>query len=417
MLWIANAISSIGNWFTTITLLDYVSGSPDKGIEGKGIYVSLVFVFALLPQFLISPIAGVVADKFNRKTIMIVSDIVRGCLALGFLAILIIKPQSIIFLYVIEILLYSTSAFFSSSESAILPSIVRSSDELYSANALDQITWGLMLAVGASLAGWIIAYHGYEVAFIIDSLTFFFSAFFILRVRYKERSEDSIQESQKKTIRMVFKNHWLELKKGVSYILNDRYIIALLLVKPGWALGGGAILMLHTIFGKEVFKAGSEGISILYMSRGLGVIIGGFLGQWLVRQTSRINVLWIISVLFILHGLFYASFSRMPDLFYASLMLVCATAFSANLWLLSQVTLQEVVPAGLRGRVFAHDDGLSMLAMMSSAIIAGWFLDHQVDPRTIALTAAIVIACSGLFVAIGLVTGFLPKRVKYDKID
>ncbi len=410
-------ISSIGNWFNTVALLDYISGTPDNGIEEKGIYVSLVLVFAFLPQFLISPIAGVVADKFNRKTIMIVSDLVRGCLALGFLAILILRPESIASFYIIETLLYSTFAFFSSAESAIIPSIVRSSDELYSANGLGQITWGLMLAVGGFLAGWVIAYWGYEAAFILNSLTFFFSAFFIWRVRYKEKAEEGIQGTQKKSIRTVFKNHWLELKKGVSYIINDRYVIALLLVKPGWALGGGAILMLHTIFGKDVFKAGSEGISILFMSRGLGVIIGGFLGQWLVRQTSRINVLWIISALFILHGLFYASFSRMPDLFYASLMLIFATAFSANLWLLSQVTLQEIVPNELRGRVFAHDEGLSTLTMMVSSIFAGWALDQQVNPRTIALTAAIIIACSGLIVAIALVTRFLPKRVTKDKTD
>ncbi len=410
-------ISSIGDWFNTVALLDYISGTPDNGIEGKGIYVSLVLVFAFLPQFLISPIAGVVADKFNRKTIMIVSDLVRGCLALGFLAILIIQPKSIASFYIIEILLYSTSAFFSSAESAIIPSIVQSSDELYSANALGQITWGLMLAVGASIAGWVIAYWGYEAAFILNSLTFFFSAFFIWRVRYKKKPGTNSQGVQNKSIWTVFKNHWMELKKGVSYILKDRYIIALLLVKPGWALGGGAILMLHTIFGKEVFKAGSEGISILFMSRGLGVIIGGFLGQWLIRQTSRINVLWILSALFILHALFYASFSRMPDLFYASLMLICATTFSANLWLLSQVTLQKIVPNELRGRVFAHDDGLSTLTMMFSSILAGWALDQQISPRTIALTAAIIIGCSGLFVAVGLVTGFLPKRVKHDKTD
>ncbi len=395
LLWIAQSISLVGDWFNRIALLDYIAIHEDNRV-----YLGVVLVCSLLPQFILGPFAGVIIDRFSKKSILIISDLVRGYLVLVFLFI---SPDILWLLFIVEFLVFSASSFFLPAKLSILP-VILTSDELGTANALGQMTWGIMLSLGALLGGIAITVFGFHIAIVVNSATFFMSAILISFIAVDEPQYNKSDYSQSISF---LKKFWTDFKLGISYIIRDRFIIAILLVKPGWAIGGGAILTLHTVFARDVFDAGSFGIGILYMCRGLGVVLGSFVGKAIVGQ-SKVSVVWYIGFAFCLYGIFYGIFSIMPIISLGAIVLVFATISSSNLWLFTRVTLQKTIPPNLRGRVFAHDEGISTLFLMLSSLLAGLAINYF-DPRYVALLCAFTIIVFGVLWIIGLIFNFIPK--------
>ena len=145
----------------------------------SGIAVGGLFVLRMLAPFLTSPIAGVIADRHSRRKILIAADIVRGIIVLG---MLVVRSADLVWvLYVLTALQLGTSSFFFTARNAILPDIVEPS-QLGSANAVTSATWSVMAAVGAALGGLAAGWFGVYAAFMIDSATFFVSAFLVAQI-------------------------------------------------------------------------------------------------------------------------------------------------------------------------------------------------------------------------------------------
>src|SRR4030042_6645905 len=102
----------------------------------------------MLAPFLVSPLAGVVADRYNRKRILILADLARMCIVLGFLFVR--TPDQVWLLYSLTALQLAFSGFFYPARNAMLPDVVSRAD-IGSANALSSATWSVMLALGAAM--------------------------------------------------------------------------------------------------------------------------------------------------------------------------------------------------------------------------------------------------------------------------
>jgi MFS family permease len=142
-LWFAQVVSLLGDWFNVIATVTIVARYTDS-VQS----VSLLFLARGLPPFLFGPLAGVVADRFNRKTILIVSDVLRFFIVLGLL--LVTSADRLWLVYVLTMLQFMVSAFFEPARAAILPSLVEG-DELLTANTLSSATWSAVLAFGAAI--------------------------------------------------------------------------------------------------------------------------------------------------------------------------------------------------------------------------------------------------------------------------
>src|ERR1041385_2406640 len=136
-LWIGRLVSQTGDWFNSVALFTLL-----LNLTGAGEAVGLVLIIKLLPSFFVGPVAGVVADRFNRKTIMISADIIRGIVVLGFL--LVRSPEQVWLLYVLAGVEIAISTFFDPAKSAAIPGIV-TREELISANALSSASWSITL--------------------------------------------------------------------------------------------------------------------------------------------------------------------------------------------------------------------------------------------------------------------------------
>src|SRR6185369_12893105 len=159
--WMGQVVSEIGDYFNNIAVFSLVMQT-----SGSGLVVTGIMLARAIPAVVAGPIAGVLLDRFDRRRIMIASDLIRAVVALGFL--LTLREPRPWLLYALSALLMFASPFFTSGRAAILPSIAAPA-ELHTANSLTQTTQWATLTLGTMLAGWSAAGLGFSWAFIINA--------------------------------------------------------------------------------------------------------------------------------------------------------------------------------------------------------------------------------------------------------
>jgi MFS family permease len=354
----------MGDWFDTIALYTII-----LNLTGSGRNVGLLMVARFVPSFVFGPLSGVVADRFSRRTIMILSDLLRAVVMLGFL--LVRRPDQLWIIYVITVLQLIFSTFFEPARTAALPSIV-SDRELVPANAISSVTWSAMLTLGAAIGGVVTGLFGANAAFILDSLSFLASAAFIASVRFPKRPP------RPKTELSVGKVLGLrDTVEGMKYVKHRPRVLAFLLVKPAWGLGGG-ILTLLAVFGEKIFPVGhsaATGIGVLFAARGIGTAIGPIVARRMAGE-GRARMQTSIGIAFLIGGSFYIAFGTAGSFLIALLVLGLAHTGGSILWVFSTVLLQRDVEDGFRGRVFAAELALLTLTMATSNYFTGEMLDR-----------------------------------------
>jgi predicted MFS family arabinose efflux permease len=386
-LFIGQLISQTGDWFNSVALFTLL-----LSLTGSGEAVGYILIIKLLPSFFAGPLAGVVADRFNRKTIMIVADIVRGFLVLGFLFVE--RPEQVWIVYALAALEVVVSTFFDPAKSAAVPNIV-SREELISANALSAASWSVTLALGAAVGGVVTDAFGRNTAFVIDSMTFFVSAAYIARVQIRSSSR---RLSRTSPLSVLEATGVTDLIEGARYLRANPRVLALLLVKSGWGLGGGVLLLL-TVYGKQIFPIGRDGaasIGWLYAARGLGALIGPIIAGMISSGEPRM-MRKAISVAFFVSTAFYLLFAHSPVLAVALICVIGAHSGGSVQWVFSTTLLQMTVPDRFLGRVFALEMALLTLTMSVSTYVTGLGVDYPgLGARRMATVLGLAFAIPGI---------------------
>jgi predicted MFS family arabinose efflux permease len=366
LLWFGQIVSQLGDWFNVVALYALLFE-----LTGSATAVAGMMVMQLLPVALVGPVSGVVVDRFDRRRIMIAADLLRGAAVLGLLMVR--SPDAAWLAYVVTGVMVACSGFFEPARSATVPSIV-ARDQLIAANAISTGTWSAMLAIGASLGGGVTVLLGRDAAFVINSLSFFASALFLLRMRVPARDA---------TVKAA-----LGLRgviDGLSYIRRRRDVARIALIKGGWALVGGALLLL-TVFGDRIFRIGDSsdaGIGILFAARGIGAFAGSLMVSLIAARQG--DLIRLIAPAYFIAGACYAALAIVPTIWLAAAAVVAAHIFGSILWVSSNVLLQMKVPDEFRGRVFAAE--LIVMALVQSAVAytTAVALDRgQANPRVLA---------------------------------
>ena len=391
-LWFGSIISQFGDWFNLIA-----SASLVASLTGTGTAISYLFLARFLPLFLFSPIAGVLADRYERRHIMIATDLLRAATVLGFL--LIREPGQLWLLYLLTATQFSLSAIFTPARSAVLANVV-SPDELVPANALDSLTWSTMFALGALVGGLVAALFGIAQAFFLDALTFIASAVFISRISGPIKAMDGTASQA----------GWFDFLDGLRYLWGEPFILGVSLVKAGGALAWGAINVLEVTYASSVFTFNLPGftdlfpdvagnvatLGLIYAVSGLGTGLGPLLlRRWLGDAPMRLR--WAIAAGFGFVSLGILIISLAPTLGIFSLGTLIRTVGSGTVWVFSAALLQMIVPDRFRGRVFAFEFAALTLTQSISIVWAGYALDTLgLDLSQVTFTMAIVAALIGL---------------------
>ncbi|MFO7678989.1 MAG: MFS transporter [Chloroflexota bacterium] len=371
-LWLAAVVSFAGDWFNTIASVILVNRYLDSTTA-----VGLLFVARAIPPFLFGPVAGVIADRFNRKTVLITTDLLRFFTVLGLL--LVDSAEDAWLIYAVTILQFTISAFFEPARAAILPSLVQGADELLTANTLSSITWSAMLALGAALGGLVAGFFGVATAIIVDACTFLLSAAFIWRIQVDARPARTAEEN----------SGWRDMVDGFRYVQGHRRTALTATVKALTQIGSPDIMI--AVYAAQVFVVGEGGaltLGILYAAAGLGAILGPLAANRFSDGGVRALQMGI-GVGFVLVAGGWLLFGWAPSLPVAvAAMLIRHMGGSIN-WTYSSVILQIRVPNQFLGRVFALDFALFTLAMALSVWLSGIILDRTaVSPQTLSYLLA-----------------------------
>lgn len=362
-LWAAQLVSLLGDWFSTIVISALIV-SYTEGTGYQGVAVSAFLIARLIPPLLMRPLAGVLADRFDRKRLLIASDILRSLAVLGLLFTT-QGPEYLPLIYVFIVVQFLVSSIFEPARNAIMPSILYR-HQLVIGNTLSSVTWSAMLAIGAITGGLVAELLGIQAALLIDSLTFVVSALLVVTIVIPETPRSELGQE----IRQVKDKSQRTFADGIRYLLKHPRAAAPLLVKMGLSITSSDTVLI--IYGTQVFVLGDQGITsmaILWAAFGFGAIIGPLITNHFsdgsVRALRR-----LIIIGFILMALGWLLWGLAPSLeFLVFAVVVRAMGGSVN-WTYSSVIIQQVVPDEYLGRAFSLDfAGFEMMQSIGIVVI------------------------------------------------
>jgi MFS family permease len=402
--WMGQIVSEIGDQFNNIAVFALAMTLTRSGLVVTGIMLARA-----VPAVTIGPLAGVLLDRFDRKQIMITSDLVRAVVALGF--ILALEHQASWMLYLFSALLMVASPFFTAGRSAILPTIA-SADELHTANSLTQTTQWTTLTVGTFLGATVVAI-GYKWAFVFNALSFVFSAWAIGHLHAPKGT--GFRSERKDLTEADVVRPWNEYREGLRYMRSVPLVLAIALLAVGWATGGGAAQILFTLFGEVVFNGGAAGIGVIWGCAGIGLLIGGGLANWLGPRLSFSTYKRLVFINYLVHGGAYVLFSQAKRFELALVFIMLSRASIAINSVLNYSYLLRTVSNRYRGRVFATMETLTWAMMMISMMGAG-IASTYYSPRTIGAVAGLLSSTTAIFWGWANWTGRLPMP-KLEGVD
>jgi MFS family permease len=361
-LWLGSVVSLLGDWFNTIALYALV-----LGLSGSAVAIGAVFITKMLPWALVSPIAGLMVDRYDRRRLMIGADLVRAVIVLGF--ILIDEPGEVPLIYVLTAAQVVVGSVFLPAQSASIPNIT-TRQELLTANALSAATWSTILAVGAALGGLATEWLGLRTVFVLDSLSYLWSAWFIARTVIP-------QSTGRPSDRVSVGAAAREVLDGWRFMRSRPEVGRMAFAKAAWAAAGGALVYMLTLIGEAIAPTSAAfAIGLLFSARGLGTGIGPIVARMTARDRSR----WpaIIGACIGVTGVSYFLVGLVGFTYAVATFVVIAHATSGANWVLSTVLLQERTEDRWRGRVFATEWLLLMATEAASILAASLLLDTGV---------------------------------------
>lgn len=354
-LWLGQLISFAGDWFNFIALYTAV-----QSISSSGKAVAAVMVAKMLPIFLISPVAGPLVDRLDRRKLLIATEFVRAGLAVGL--VISYEAGSLVGLYACTIVMMCGTGIAVPTRNAIMPMIL-SRDDIPAANALSGGTWSIMLAIGAGLGGIATAFLGVTASFLIDGATFLVGALFFARL--PALPPPTGDDAEPNTTFM----------EGVRYLLRNRYIMALVSLKSLMQFAGGLVTLIP-FYGTDVFSEadGPMFVGILFATRGVGAAIGS-LGVRVIFGDRKYTMRWLLLVGYIVAALSYLSLSQSGAYWHVVLAYFGAALGQSTVWVFSGTLLQMEGDRSYHGRVFAIEFGLNTLMLGASSFLVGAAID------------------------------------------
>jgi MFS family permease len=367
-LWLAQAVSLTGDWFTLIALAVLIS--RDTG--GSGLAVSTLALVQILPWVLAGPWSGVLADRFDRKRLLVASDVARTFIVL--LLVPAAEAGHVGPILVLALLHFTLATVFEPARAAIVPGLVEPR-ELVIATTLSSVTWSVMLAFGGALGGSVLSRVGVRQAFLIDALTFVASAALIVGIR--PRHAPAAAAPRETTA----------FRDGVRWAIAHPPVGAAVLAKT--INGVAQVDTFIVLYATRVFAIGEGGavsVGLLMACFGVGALLGPvLLNRWNDGTARRMRRLIVLSSALICAGMF--ALGGALSLGAAALGIVLRGMGGSANWTLSTIILQRGVPDRLLGRLSALDLVLANSTQMAFALVWGTTID-RVGLRSAALCAA-----------------------------
>jgi MFS family permease len=380
-LWAGQGISFVGDFVSTVALVILV-----VDLSGSASAVGGLLVARLVPT-LASPLVGVLADRLDRRAILVTSDLARAILILAA-----VFARDLFVLYGLVFLMGLARTFFNPTIRAAFPSVVGEGD-LTRANALINGTFSVSYAAGPALGGLLVSVTGVNAAFVLDAATYVISAGFLSRIPLPRPQADDDAGFLE------------ELRAGLSYLAGSRVPLAIVVGAFLTILTVNATVPAEVFLAKRTFGAGDAGYGLLVSVWGGGMVLGsaliGVLGD-------RIRLIPVYFLGIFVGALALAGTGLAPNFALALGVLAIAGASNGVDNVATDTILQKQVEEAFLGRVFAVRF-LTYSVGEALAYLVGGLIVDALGPRSTYLLAGLTTAVAGLLILIFIAVA--PSRI------
>ena len=326
-LWIGQGTSFVGDAVSMVALVVLV-----VEITGSASAVGGALVARLLPT-IASPLAGVLADRVDRRVVLVASDLARAVLVLG-----LVFARDLATIYVLVFLMGLARTVFNPTVRAAFPSVVGGGD-LTRANALIGGTFGVSETAGPALGGLLVATVGVDAAFVLDAATYLVSAALLslTPLAQPQREEDGAGFGE-------------DLKAGFTYLAGARVPLAIVLGAFLTVLTINITIPAEVFLAKETFKVGNAGYGLLVGLYGGGMVLGSAL---MAALGDRVRLLPFYFVGVFVSALALVGVGLSPAFVFALGALVIAGITNGTENVTTDTILQKRVSEAFLGRVFS----------------------------------------------------------------
>jgi MFS family permease len=346
---LAHATSRAGDAFNTVALVVLVFR-----LTGSGLGVATTVVFEVLPTIFLGPIAGVLADGYPRRLVMVAADVMRAVLV----GVLAVAHGNVALAYGVAFGVSVGSIAFNPAASSLIPDIVED-DELVDANTALWTVAVTAQIVLAPLAGALIAWAGVGVAFGLNALSYVISAMLLRGVAVPARPAALVVGG------------WQAVREGVAVVRGSRLLRRLAIVQVLASLSAGATSGLLVVLAVDSLDVGPSGFGALLACIGAGAALGPLLVRRYVRAGDK---RWLFGP-YALRGAVDLTLAVVRSPVAAGGGLGLYGVGTSTGMIAYQSTLQTAVPAEVRGRAFALYDVLWNAARLTSLGLGGLLAD------------------------------------------
>ncbi|HET6493830.1 MAG TPA: MFS transporter [Thermoleophilia bacterium] len=346
---------------------------------GSTLGTGVILALYTLPYVLFGAFAGVLIDRFNKRSVMVIADVLRA----GLIALVPIAASwSLPAVYLLSFLMATVSVFFEPTKLTILPEIV-APDRLLRANSLLTTGDNLTEVLGYGLAGAILAALPIATAFRIDAATFLVSALALMLMRY---------QAPARAAQRAARSFGRELREGMDYLRHHRGMLANTVMVLGAAAGLGASYPLTFFLAVDVLDGGVKAFGIFEAAIGVGFLLGSIT---VALVATRLRKGLAMTMGLAIMGAALVTLAVAPTVWLATLPFLIVGLANSVVLIAVDTYVQMVVPKELLGRVwgarFALTQGAYAVSVIAAGALAGVF-----DVRVLFVAAGVLVAVPGI---------------------
>ncbi|MDP1624233.1 MAG: MFS transporter [bacterium] len=382
LLWVGQSVSIIGDMIYFLAINWFILEKTGSALQIGG-----NVIFSVTSSMIFSSVAGVVADRWDRRWIMIFSDLIRGFILILFLSSILFGIFNLWFIYFITFALTAVSSFFSPSYQSLIPNILKK-DELMIGRSLNVSSSNLLRATATAFSGVMIAFAGTQIAILINAVSFFFSAILLAFIKPPQ----SIQGT--KTNKLTFAAFFQDTASGWMYIRSMPVLISLFILFASTDFGAAFTWPVHALFAEKALGGGPELYGYLSTASLLGAFAGGyFIGRYNKWFKQRPGQSFALAAF--IWGCLSIAFSQST-----SIPIALGLRFVIG-WSLSMIhvpifaLLDATVSDEFRGRVWATLGIGSMVSGSIATFLSGIIADKS-SPRLSYLIAGLILVLAAL---------------------
>jgi MFS family permease len=351
-------VSQVGDWLYNVALAVYVFDRTHSAA-----WVGAMTLLRLVPYVLFAPLGGVIADRFERRAVLIYSDVLR-MIVMGLLATAVATDAPVILIGFLALATTAAGTAYTPATSAFLPDLVGEAD-LASANSLDSFVQGISIVVGPGIGALLLALTTPTWCFVVNTATFGLGALISLLIQTRSRPR-AAESNEAHTSR--FRE---ELTEGARVVRSSGEVRVLISFGIGCQFIYGAQTVILVLLAGERVGHDASNVGFLYGALGVGGVIGAPIAARLA-QHARLGAVALTALACV--SVAIVALVPVHEAFAAAVLTLFAGAGQVVVEVLATTMLQRNLDRDVIGRVFGIEDAMSVGAMILGSLLVAPFV-------------------------------------------